>query len=1060
MPTTPAPGPASPGEEHPPESAALPWVLSARTRDALRAQARRLHSFAVRDGAPGHRDIALSLATTRTAMEHRAVIAGRCRADLLGGLDALANSTEATRVVEGTPAGSREELGGAVFVFPGQGSQWPGMARELLDTSDVFRDRIAACADALSPHIDWSLEDVLRGAPGAPDLERLDVIQPALFAVTVSLAQLWRSSGVEPAAVVGHSQGEVAAAYVAGGLTLDDAARIVALRSAIAVKLQGTGGMGAVRLPRAEAAARIEEWPGRLWIAVENGPTSVLVAGEREALGEFLTRCAADGVRIRKGSSDFASHCPLVEPVEAELLTALAPVRPRRGTVPFYSTVTRGRLDTTRLDAGYWYANLRGTVEFAASARALADQGHRVFVEVSPHPVLTAALQENLGDDYVVTGTLRRDDGGTDRFLTSVGALHVRGGRIDWPRMFEGSGARRVELPTYAFQQRRYWYAAASRPLDARGLGLSATGHPLLGAAVTMPDSGRTLFTTRLAAHTHPWLREHRGAGGAVLPSSALVELALRAGDEVGCTAVDELVVLAPLVLPANGGVQLQVVVDPPDEEGRASLAVHARPEDGDVRWTALATARLSVRGREPAFTLGAWPPAGAEPVDPAEARRAASDGATTHGAGFEALTALWHVPDDDTSSPTRHYAELTLPEAARGEAARFGLHPALLDAVARTALQLHGPPGTSCATVGWTGVRLHATGATALRAELSRSADGTVSARLTDRTGQPVASVASFTTGPVADGSTGREHDALFHCRWTPITLVEPAAPLRIGELDAAADAAADTTPGRLGDVHAAVLDLTSPGPGHPVETAHRVAARGLAAVRTWLADERFAALPLVVLTRGAVAAVPGDDVPDPGASAVWGQIRSAQSENPGRFVLVDTDDAGPDVIPSQVSAVIASGEPQAALRSGRVLLPGLQRVRTPRDGTPAAAWRRKGIGARRGTVLVTGGTGTLGSLLARHLVVEHGVTDLLLTSRRGAEAPGAAGLVAALGRLGAAAAVAACDVTDRDALARVLATIPGEGPRPTGRAPGGRPPARPGHALRGAPRGRAPGP
>ncbi|MEU5978851.1 thioester reductase domain-containing protein [Streptomyces sp. NPDC047315] len=1029
-----------------PESA-LPWVLSARTRDALRAQARRLHAFAAADTsiaadtgagaddaagpAPRRADVALSLATTRTTMEYRAVVGGPGREGLLAGLDALANGTESPLVVEGRTVGSPGELGGTVFVCPGQGSQWPAMARELLDASDGFRDRIAECADALSPYVDWSLEDVLRGAEGAADLQRLDVVQPALFAVTVSLAWLWRSCGVAPAAVVGHSQGEVAAAHLAGGLTLADAARVVALRSTVALKLQGTGGMAAVGLPRAEAAARIEEWAGRLWIAVENGPTSVIVAGDRAAVGAFLARCAADGVRTKKGTSDFASHCPLVEPVRDELRTALAPVRPRPGTVPFFSTVTGGWLDTDRLDADYWYANLRGTVEFAGSARALADHGHRVFVEISPHPVLTSSLQENLGDDAVVTGTLRRDDGGVDRFLTSLGTLHVHGGTVDWARLHEGRGARRVELPTYAFQQRRHWYATGSRTLDATGLGLGETGHPLLGAAVTVAGSGQTVYTTRLSTHTHPWLRGHAVAGRASLPSAALVELALRAGDDVGCTAVDELTVRAPLVLPANGGVQLQLTMDPPDDEGRATLAVHARPEEGDVRWTAVATARLSARGRGPAFTLGDWPPADAEKTDADLPARM----------DLPALTGLWQQREGtghaDGAGPdtTVHHAELTLPAAAQEEAHRFGLHPTLLDAVARTALATSDHPGTSGTAVRWAGVQLYATGATALRARLTRRADGTVSALLADRTGQPVAAVAQLTAGrtdgAAAGTSLGRAHDALFHCHWTPISLVQPAAPLRIAAWDGEGAA-----PARLADVEAVVVDVLSPDPADPVDAAHRAAWLALAAVRTWLADERCAALPLVVVTHGAVAARPGEQVPDPGASTAWGLIRSAQSENPGRIVLVDVDAEGAvgEVAGLLLlSAVIASGEPQVALRAGRTLLPRLQRVAVPHDTARAPSWHpkaRSGPRTGRGTVLITGGTGTLGSLLARHLVAEHGVTDLLLASRRGAHAPGAAELRAELTRLGADVTVAACDATDRDALARALAAIPADRP------------------------------
>lgn len=355
-------------------------------------------------------------------------------------------------------------------------------------------------------------------------------------------------------------------------------------------------------------------------MAVENGPGSVLVAGDRAALGEFIARCAADGARTKRFPTDFASHSPLVEPVRDELLAALAPIRPRTGTVPFFSTVTGDRVDTARLDAAYWYGNLRGRVEFARTARALADQGHGIFVEIGPHPVLTSSLQENLGDGALVTGTLRRDEGGIRRFLRSWSDLLVRGGQVDRSRPFQGTGARRVELPSYAFQRERYWYAAGSGSSDAAGLGLGGVDHPLLGAAVTVAGTGQTLLTGRLSAHRHPWAAGYMVGGAAVLPSSVLVELALRAGDEVGCTSVDELSVLAPLVVPVSGGVQLQVTVDGPDSDGVRALAVHARPEEGEEPWTEIARARLAVRGRGEAFSLEPWPPDGARSVDLAEA--------------------------------------------------------------------------------------------------------------------------------------------------------------------------------------------------------------------------------------------------------------------------------------------------------------------------------------------------------------------------------------------------------------------------------------------------------
>jgi acyl transferase domain-containing protein len=408
---------------------ALPWVLSGRTPDALRAQAARLadHLDTTAD-APA--DVAYSLTTTRTAFDERAVLVGD---DPVRALRALARGEQPTTAVQGTvrPAGTD---GKVALVFPGQGSQWLGMAAELLDSAPVFAAKIEECATALAPYTDWSLLDVLRGTGNTPDPDRTDVVQSALWAVMVALAELWKSYGVTPDAVVGHSQGEVAAAYVAGGLSLEDAARIVALRAQALESIAGQGGMVAVALPEAEVARRLaERWPGRLSIGVVNSPSAVAVSGDLDALEELRDEYAAEGVRTSVIPIAYASHSPQTDALRERLLAALAPITPRTGTVPLLSTVTADWQDTAQLDAAYWVSNLRSTVRFEEAARRLADTGHTVFVEASAHPVLTGALQETLAEaEPVVTGSLRRGQGGLDRWLRSVAELHVHGVPVDW----------------------------------------------------------------------------------------------------------------------------------------------------------------------------------------------------------------------------------------------------------------------------------------------------------------------------------------------------------------------------------------------------------------------------------------------------------------------------------------------------------------------------------------------------------------------------------------------------------------------------------------------------
>ncbi|MGY1503362.1 type I polyketide synthase [Streptomyces sp. QTS52] len=435
-----------------PVSGPVPWTVSAATEAALRGQARRLHDHLIENPDLSHASVALSLASSRAVLGHRAVVVGGGRGGLLRGVSALAEGRPDAGVVRG-----RAGDGGVVFVFPGQGSQWVGMAVELLGSSPVFAARMAECERALSGFVDWSLPDVLGDEA---ELGRVDVVQPVLWAVMVSLAEVWRSYGVEPAAVVGHSQGEIAAAVVAGALSLEDGARVVALRSRAILALSGRGGMASVQLPVAEVRALTPVLEGRVEVAAVNGPSSVVVAGAPVDLDEVIAEATGLGARARRVEVDYASHSVQVEGIREELHAVLGEVSPVTAHVPFYSTVSGERLDTAGLDAGYWYRNLRSTVRLEDTVTGLVEAGYRVFVEVSPHPVLVAAVQETaeaVGREVVVTGTLRRGEGGLERLLLSLGEAYVHGVPVDWAEWFAGSDARRVDLPTYAFQHQRYW---------------------------------------------------------------------------------------------------------------------------------------------------------------------------------------------------------------------------------------------------------------------------------------------------------------------------------------------------------------------------------------------------------------------------------------------------------------------------------------------------------------------------------------------------------------------------------------------------------------------------
>ncbi|MBL1097955.1 type I polyketide synthase [Streptomyces coffeae] len=1007
-------------------SGPAPLVLSARSEGALRAHAAQLAGAGAAEGLVPV-EVADAL-LSRSVFEHRAVV-------VAGGTEALAavaRGAESARVAVGVarPAGK------VAFVFPGQGSQWLGMGAALAESSPVFRASLDACADALAPYVDWSLEDVL--GDGAA-LERVDVVQPALFAVMVSLAALWRSYGVEPDAVVGHSQGEIAAAHVAGALSLDDAAKIVALRSRALSELSGQGGMVSLAATVDDASERIARWGGRISVAAVNGPGSVVVAGDADALDELVESCAADDVRARRIPVDYASHSPHVELIQEALASALAGVEAKAAQVPMVSTVTGEWLTGTEVGADYWYRNLRETVRFEDATRGLLDRGVGVFIECSPHPVLAFGVRETLdatGGDAVVVDTLRRDDGDLDRFLLSAAEGYVAGLPFDWRAVVPAG--RRVDLPTYPFQRKRYWLDAP-RDLSfdeaAGGLGLAGADHPLLGAAVDLADEQGLVCTGRLGTDTHPWLADHAVAQMTLLPGTAFAELALAAGGRLGLDEVEELTLAAPLVLPERGGVRLRVTVGGDDGSGRRTLSVDSCPDApvADPEWTRHATGFLTTGAPTHPAAITQWPPAGAEPVHIDGLYDGLEEAGFGYGPAFQGLRAAWR-------GEGAVYAEIELDEAQHRDAASFGLHPALLDA-ALHACMLGGlveDAGRPRLPFSWSGVRWHATGATTARVRLTPAGPDAVTLELADAQGHPLATVASLVLRPIAADQWGARHrESLFRLEWVAApTRAATPAPARgcavVGPDDLKAGAGLAAS-GIAVEEHRDLAALAEAGvpelvvvpcaedDSEPVSAARTAALRALRLAQEWLADDRFLDSRLVFVTRGAVATGPGEDVPDIANATVWGLIRSAQSENPDRFALVDVDaqDASWAVLP----AVLTGSEPQLAVRAGDPLVPRIARSGPSTTESPIAF-------TPDGTVLVTGATGMIGGLVTRHLVTDHGVRHLVLASRSGAAAPGADDLRAELADLGAHVTLAACDVTDPAALADLLASVASDHP------------------------------
>ncbi|WP_344432313.1 type I polyketide synthase, partial [Amycolatopsis minnesotensis] len=580
-----------------------------------------------------------------------------------------------------------------------------------------------------------------------------------------------------------------------------------------------------------------------------------------------------------------------------------------------------------------------------------------------------------------------------------LATLHAHGTPIDWPAWYSGTGAHRTDLPTYAFQRRRYWLTEPAGAVDVGAAGLTATGHPLLGAAVPLADADTMVLAGKISVSTHPWLADHVVAGAVLLPGTAMLDLAVHAADRVGLDRVGELTLHLPLVVPERGAVQLQLVIGPPDGSGTRELTLYSRLDDGAGRpWTRHATGTVSGGAVKPAADLVSWPPDGARALPIGEVYQRSAEAGLVYGPVFACLRAAWRRGDDV-------YAEVSLAEQYAGDVTGFGIHPALMDSALHALAALPGEDGEAGQVpFSWTGVSVHATGAAALRAKLSFDPAGSVAVELADSAGSPVASVEGLRLLPVSADrikAAARVRD-LYRVEWRPIateSTKDTTSPVAVPAALAAVEGGADL-PGLV------VVEVTGADPLPGV----------LILLNAWLGSEQAVSSKLAFVTTGAIGATAGDEVDGLSAAGVWGLVRTAQSEHPDRFVLIDTDGS------RELGYALGAGEPQIAVRDGEVLVPRLTAV--------SGLAEREPVSVARGTVLVTGAAGGLGALVARHLVTEHGVRRLLLISRRGGDAPRAAELTAELGDLGAEVIWAACDVADRAALAGVLASIPAEHP------------------------------
>ncbi|MFE9931863.1 SDR family NAD(P)-dependent oxidoreductase, partial [Streptomyces sp. NPDC005533] len=1030
--------------------AQLPWVVSGRGTEGLRARAAQLRRLATEAGTDGgfglaHLDVGHALATTRAALPDRAVVLADDPAGLLAGLDALARGESAPQLVTGD-SGRAEGASGLAFLFTGQGSQRPSMGRELYETHPVYArafDEVCARMDA---HLGLSLKELVfadEGSEQAALLSRTQYTQPALFAVEVALFRLVEHYGLVPDHLLGHSVGELAAAHVAGVLSLDDACTLVAVRGRLMQSAPTGGAMIAIEATEAEILTTLPTHHGHLDIAAVNGPRSTVITGDHDAAHQLATTWRNNGRRTTQLNVSHAFHSPHMDGILNDFHTTAATLTYHTPTIPIISNLTGQPATTEQLtNPDYWVQHLRHTVRFNDAIQHLHHHHHvTAYLELGPDGVLSALTRTILASGAESAGEpaarqpvtavplLRkgRPEGGT--LAAALAQAYVRGADVEWRGFLPGG--RAVALPTYPYQRDSYWLSAPAAPVAPRPAG----GHPLLDQTVELAAGQGWLFTGTLDAEADPWLAEHAILGRPLLPGAAVAELALYAAGRAGAAQVAELTLEQPL--PLDERVTVQLMVGAPGTDGTRTLALHSRPEGTPgAPWVRHASGLLADEASaagdpvgDPA-DLAVWPPQGATEIPVGDLYARLAERGYTYGPAFQGLRTVWSRGSD-------LYAEVVLPDSATGPRGDgFGLHPAALDAALHTALVGAGAGDRLLVPFAWSGLTLRTPGATELLVRLRRGAGDSYSLLIADLSGAPVftaeaLAVRELRADPAA--TAGPVHGAaLFDLHWSPLrgTAPAPAGPWAVlGDADSAvvdavraAGVAVRAYPGLDGLQEA--LDGGAPVPSVVVAPVPAVPAgsgravlTALAPAQRWLADERFADARLAFLTEGAVA-VAETEYPDPALAAVWGLIRSAQSEQPGRFVLVDTD-GRPESVRALLPA-LASSEPQLAVRAGRISAPAL------RGHRPAAAEDAPAAFGADSHVLVTGGLGTLGRLLARHLVEHHGVRRLLLTGRRGAATPGAREFTAELAVLGAEVAVAACDTGDRAAVAALLASVP----------------------------------
>ncbi|WP_315833555.1 type I polyketide synthase [Bradyrhizobium prioriisuperbiae] len=1011
-------------------------VLSARSAPALAALAQRLAAHVKARPEQSLGDVAYSQATTRSQHEHRLAVVAATREALVSDLAAAAHG----ELPIGSARGAARAGGKTAWLFTGQGSQYVGMGRGLWEEWPAFREAFDAACAALDPHLEAPLREVMWEArPGASLLDETGWTQPALFALEVALAALWRSWGVEPDVVAGHSIGELAAAHVAGVFSLADAARLAAARGRLMQALPRIGAMVSIEAPEAEVARAVEAQDGRVSIAAVNGPSSIVVSGVEESVQAVSSVFAALGARAKRLAVSHAFHSALMEPMLEEFRRVAEQVAYQPARIGMVSNVSGQAAGDELSTAQYWVKHVREAVRFADGIGALHASGVMEYLELGPRPTLLGLVPACLpmgANEPVLLSSLRSERAEAVTILEALGAHHARGGRVQWEGVFPGGG-KRVELPTYAWDRQRYWLEGSA----LQGRAGEATGHPLLGVRVSLAG-GKVMYETVLSRGEHGWLYDHRVGEAALMPGAGLCELVRAGGEHCLGEAVEvlSLVLQAPLVLPEHGGRRVQVLVS--EEDGRTEVSVYSQPSDASAatEWTLHASSEVRRLRLEavPRLDLAAVRARCAERVEVAQAYETLASLGLDYGAAFRGLQSLWVGTDEALG-------EVVLPDGVEG-AERYGIHPALLDAAFHSLLRI-GEVSSLHLPFAMDRVVVHAQGAAAawvhVRARPEAAGEASegllVDVTLSDAQGDVLVEVVGLRSRAAEESSLPRSEgtaNALYQLGWSPSPSPQVSAPSGRWVVVAGQDEASAAVVDRLRQAGAEctcvdVSGLSAALPADHVvclwgrgaevedaEAAQRVASAGLSMVQLLAQQERAPRLWWV--TRGAVS-VTAAEASEVAQASLWGLGRTVMQEHPELgCTLVDveaTADMAEEIVRELSSA---DDEQEIAWRAGE------RHVARLRRALESAVLREV---RTDGTVVITGGLGTLGLHVARWLA-QRGTKHIVLTGRRGLATPGAAEAVEELEALGARVTVSSADVSERSAVHGLLAAIPSELP------------------------------